>query len=88
MPTTKCFGLTGYASCLSPKILDENLRVVFRKHIFQRSYDSSDVKIQRSRVDYGFKFQTLKGGKYVLNSWVGLKKSETKSFMIIVINSE
>ena len=46
------------------------------------------MKIQRSRVDYGFKFQTLKGGKYVLNSWVRLKKSETKSFMIIVINSE
>ena len=70
-------------------IFDENLWVVQRKYsIFQRSHDSSDVKIQRSRVDYGFKFPTLKGGKYVLNSWVGLKKSETKSFMIIVINSE
>ena len=86
MPATKCFGLTGYASCLSPKILDENLRVVFRKHIFQRSYDSSDVKIQRSRVDYGFKFQTLKGRKYVLNSWVGHKKSETKSLTNVIIN--
>ena len=72
-----------------PQILDENLCVVYRKHsIFKCIHDSSDVKIQRSRVDYGFKFQTLKGGKYVLNSWVGLKKSETKSFMIIVINSE
>ena len=44
------------------------------------------MKIQRSRVDYGFKFQTLKGGKYVLNSWVGHKKSETKSLTNIIIN--
>ena len=47
-----------------------------------------DVKIQRSRIDYAFKFQTRKGGKYILNSWIGLKKSETKSFMIMVVNSE
>lgn len=71
------------------QILHENFCVIYRKHcIFQGSHDSSDVKIHRPRVDYVFEFQTLKGGKYVLNSWVALKKSETQSFINIILNSE
>ena len=80
IPTTKCFALTGYASCLSPKSIKYSMitSASFSENIFQRSYDSSDGKIQRQRVNYGFKFQTLKGRKYVLNSWVGHKKSKNK----------
>ena len=75
--TSKCSSLTGHALCLSPRFIKYSMKTSasFKENThFQRSHDSSDVKIQRSRVDYGFKFQILKGGKYVLNSWVGLKK--------------
>ena len=68
--TSKRSRFTGHALCLSPRFIKYSMKTSAsqRKYnICHRSHDSSDVKIQRSRVDYGLKFQTLKGGKHVLN---------------------